>query len=392
VTRHASSIRVPISPASTPALQDCDNALTTAWPELNENSVAAWLEQLCSGQCALWLMRSGDFLHGDLETPLCEHYIAAGAICRLSTNCELVLAAARSSFLRLSGQQREIELDLRFWVDEAEKLPSLRPKPYVRGLDHLVFVGIDAASSILADLHSRRVIGRFSAAVAKDSTYWKAVIFPVLMSVVAGSVGIVELHASCVAVHHCGLALIGSGRSGKSTLAMALAQLGFSFVSDDRTFCSLHAQGLSAYGLPRPLKLREDAAPWFQESCKHESMSVQNGERVFYCEPNRIFGRESSFCCRPRLLLFLERQQPLGFCLTRMESSEARSRITADLLREHPAALDQQHQVLDALLDLPCWRLQYNGRPQVIAQQIVRALGDHFQLNNSLLQCQCATT
>jgi hypothetical protein len=262
----------------------------------------------------------------------------------------------------------------------------------VRGLDHLVFVGIDAASSILADLHTRRVIGRFSAALANDSTYWKTVIFPVLMSVVAGSLGIVELHASCVAMNHCGLALIGAGRAGKSTLAMAMTELGFSFVSDDRIFCSLKGQALSAYGLPRPLKLREDAAPWFEEFRDRDPLPVQNGERLFYCEPNRIFGRESSLFCRPHLLIFLERQQHAGFCLTRMESGEARSRMAVDLLQEDPPALDQQRQVLDALLRLPCWRLQYNGRPQVIAQQMVRALSDHNELNDSLLQCQCATT
>jgi hypothetical protein len=335
-------------------------------------------------------MRSGDFLHGEVETPLREHYVAAGAICRLSTNCEQLLAAARSSFLPLAGHCDEIELDLRFWVDEAEKALSPRLKPYVRGLDHLVFVGIDAASSILADLHTRRVIGRFSAALAKDSTYWRTVIFPVLMSVVAGSVGILELHSSCVAINNCGVALIGSGRSGKSTLAMALTELGFSFLSDDRTFCSLKGQALLAYGLPRPLKLREAAAAWFEEFRNREPSALQNGERVFYCEPNRIFDREGSLFCRPRLLLFLERQQHSGFCLTRMESRQARSRIVVDLLPEAPAALHRQNQVLDALLRLPCWRLQYNGPPQLIAEQIVRATSDHYELNNSLLHCQSA--
>src|SRR5437879_5592360 len=156
---------VPISPGTTPDLQVCDNALTTAWPGLNENFLRDGWNNFARTSVRLWPMRSGDFLHGDVETPLREHYLAAGAICRLSTNCEQILSAARSSFLPVVGQHAEIELDLRFWVDDAEQAPSIRPQPYVRGLDHLVFVGIDAASSILADLHTRRVIGRFSAAL-----------------------------------------------------------------------------------------------------------------------------------------------------------------------------------------------------------------------------------
>ena len=73
-----------------------------------------------------------------------------------------------------------------------------------------------------------------------------------------------------------------------------------------------------------------------------------------------------------------------------MESGHAKSRIAVDLLPEIPAALNQQHRVLDALLGLPCWRLQYNGRPQVIAEHIIGALSDFYEVNGSMLQCERA--
>jgi hypothetical protein len=337
-------------------------------------------------------MGSGDFLHGDVDLFLREYYVAAGAVCCLFTNCEDVLLAARSTFLRLSTKPDNVAFELRLWVDDSLAQESPWPNPYVRGLDHLVFVGLNARSSMLVDLHRKSVIGRFSAAMAKDSAHWSSVIFPVLMSVLAGSLGLVELHASCVAIDGCSLLLIGSSRSGKSSLALALTQAGFSFVSDDRIFCSLKDHTLCAYGLPRPLKLRPDAPMWFEHFLDQQPNAVQNGERVFHCEPNRLFSRQPSLFSQPRMLLFLDRRRDAGFRLTRMDPIDARSRIQADLLPEYSTAIQAQQRVLDAVMDLPCWHVQYSEAPQLVAQEIVNAFPTHFNSSNSLITCQSATT
>jgi hypothetical protein len=323
-------------------------------------------------------MHRQDFLHKDAETRLCEHYMAAGALCSLSTNSERLLEAARDTFLRVESSQAPVDFSLRFWIDGTGTPPHCWPKPYVRGLDHLVFAGFDAQSSVLADLRTRRVIGRFSAAMANDSQHWKTIIFPMLLSIMAGSVGIVELHASCVTKEEeearrkdggkdkAGLILSGPSRSGKSTLAKALTEVGFGFLSDDRTFCSLTQGKLQAWGLPRPLKLRRDAALWFEEFRDREPTDVQNGERVFHYEPQQKMVSK----CEPRLLVFLERQERPGFSMTLTNKSEARSRLEEDLLAETPETVRKQKDVLDKLLSLPCCLLQYGGRPQEIALQL----------------------
>ena len=181
------------------------------------------------------------------------------------------------------------------------------PKPYLRGLDDMVFAGFDARSSLLADLAARNVIGRFSAAMARDTKYWRSTIFPMLLSIIAGSVGIVELHASCVATEEQGLIFIGPSRSGKSTIAMALVNAGFRLLSDDRVFCSLHDGKPLAYGLPRPLKLRRDAGAWFEEWKDREPTDVQNGENVFFWNSDRAEGQGAPRPCIPQALIFLER-------------------------------------------------------------------------------------
>ena len=107
-------------------------------------------------------MSTRGFLHKHVETPLCEHYVAVGALCSLTTNSEDVLEAARMTFLPVSSPQASVDFSLRFWVDDADTAGPTWPRPYARGLGHLVFAGFDTRSSLLANLRTRRVIGRFS--------------------------------------------------------------------------------------------------------------------------------------------------------------------------------------------------------------------------------------
>jgi hypothetical protein len=228
---------------------------------------------------------------------------------------------------------------------------------------------------MLADLPGRHVIGRFSAPIGNDRSYWKTVVFPMLLTITGASVGIVELHCSSVAKQQNGLLLVGAGRSGKSTLAVALAQEGFGFLSDDRTFCSWKKGKLSAWGLATTLKLRSDAGKHFRELQAEQPEYLPNGERGFRLEPELALGLERVRCCEPRLLVFLERSEVSGLCLTELSSEEARARLEEDLMAELPDAAAAQTQVIGMLAELPGCLLQYGGPPQVVAKK----LAQHFE-------------
>jgi hypothetical protein len=315
-------------------------------------------------------MSAGDFLCQNAATPLCEFYAAAGAVYSLSTNCETLLEAARESFLPIEDPPRAVDFSVRFWVDYSNSVLPAWPKPYVRGLNHLVFAGFDSASSMLADLRARRVIGRFSAAIGDDRSYWKTVVFPVLLTITGASIGIVELHSSCVAQQQSGLLLAGAGRSGKSTLSLALAQEGFGFLSDDRTFCSWQKGKLSAWGLATTLKLRGDAGNHFSELKDKPAIDLPNGETGFRLEPEFALGLKRIRGCQPRLLVFLERRENPQFRLTELSSEEARARLEQDLMAEIPDMAAQQMDVVGKLVELPCCLLQYGGRPQIVAEKL----------------------
>lgn len=320
-------------------------------------------------------MSKGDFLCGNASTPLRRHYSVAGAVCCLSTNSELLHEAARESFLPIDSSRASAEFSVRFWIDNSNGTALPLTKPYVRGLDHLVFAGFDARSSLLADLRSRRVIGRFSGETAADRAFWKTVVFPILLTILSGSLGAVELHCSCVAQRENGLLLVGPGRAGKSTLAAALGQAGFGFVSDDRTFCSSQGGKLSAWGMPAVLKLRSDAGTFFKQLRSKKPMLLPSGESGFRLDPETELGITRTAHCEPRMLVFLERICGSRFRVVNVSSNEAAARLEEDLLVELPETAARQMEVLGKLAQLPCRLLQYGGEPAEVAGE----LASHFQ-------------
>lgn len=319
-------------------------------------------------------IHSRDFLHKCADTPLFESFLVCGGLCRLSTNSGHLLAAAGRTFSTIeTGDGSDIAgrsfFSLRVWVDERDLGQRPWPKPYVRGLDHLVYLGLDLKSSLLIDLATCRVIGRVSSGMASDCEYWRTTIFPMLMSILAGSIGLIELHASCVATGNKGIVLLGPGKSGKSTLAHSFFNLGFRVLSDDRVFCSVHDNKLRAYGLSRPIKLRQDSGRWFEELQFQQPGNVQNGEPVFLIEP----GSHCPQPCEPRAIVSIERFGG-GCSILPIKASEMRGHIESELLSEMPEIMAMQEQVMDRLLEVPCWHLRHNTHPDVTAKYLTTFL------------------
>jgi len=319
-----------------------------------------------------------DFLHKNAETPLCDYYMAAGAVCRVLTNSEDLLAAARDSFLPVEPPPASIDLSIRFWVDHSDRALPPWPKPYVRGLDHLVFAGFDLGSSLLASLQTRHVIGRFSPAMAADAPYWRTVIFPMMMTIVGASVGVAELHCACVAKDQRGLLLVGPSGSGKSTLALALTKIGFGLLSDDRTFCSVKSGEVRSWGMLTRIKLRPEAAVWFQELGRERPTTSHGGEPALWLHPEDQLNLKRVRLCEPRCLIFLERQQLRQFRMTRMSSNEAVRRLNDDLIAESPEAASTRSGTIARLVESPIWLLRYGGEPHAVARNILEHIAKDF--------------
>jgi hypothetical protein len=312
----------------------------------------------------------------EAETPLRQRYVVGGAVCEVSTNSTLLLAAVSESFLPLDATPEPVDCSLRIWADDNHNGQPPWPKPYARGIGHLVFVAFDPSSSMVLDLHRRRVSGRFSAAFVADKSYLRAVVFPMMLSILGASLGVVELHSACVVKDAKGMLLIGPSGSGKSTLSVALARREFGFLSDDRVYCSRANGGLVLFGVHSQLKLRRDAGTWFGELQDHEPAESHKGEAVFKFSPETILGLTRVARCEPSCLVLLERTDEPSAAISRISSERVAGFLRQELIAEFADTLHQSFAIIDALTQLPCWLLRHGKHPDAVAEE----LADHFSI------------
>ena len=325
-------------------------------------------------------MTTTDFLKREAHTPLCGTFVVAGAVAEIRTNSESILTIAEQCFPRMTERPSVCELRMRLWVDPEGISRAPWPLPYFRGLGHLIFGGFDSQSSVIIDLKSRRISGRFSPAMAADDHYWKRVIFPRLITGIGSAIGVVELHCACLSWNGRGLVLFGAPGAGKSTLALALALQGFSLLSEDWTYFSRSNRDLAAWGLPSGVKLLPDAVRHFPELANFETSIGLNGEEAYQTLPERDFGISLERCCRPKWLVLLDRGGEPAFDISMLSAADAAEILCRDLLPQSAKVLCQQERMVQGLVANGCWRLRYGGH----AQDIASALASYCLTNSEL--------
>lgn len=308
----------------------------------------------------------------------CRQYTIAGAICWLSTNSQAIHDALGESFGQVDESVSTPDLTMGFWVDSAPRNVGAWPKPYFRGLDHLVFARFDSDSEVLIDLGQRRVIGRLSPEIASNQAYFTRVVFPAIFGIISETVRITPLHCACVAQNGSAVLLAGDSGSGKSTLSLALAQSGLAFLSDDWTYLSRRETRVLAWSLSDSLKLLPDALNHFPELARIDPMISLNGELAYELEAERVFGIRRCACAEPRCLIFLERNGTQKSSLIEMSSVEAAARLEQNL-EELPAAICEARDFLvktiRILAQVPCWKLRFGGEaPQTVARSVLEFL------------------
>jgi hypothetical protein len=312
----------------------------------------------------------GDFLRKNARTPYLKNFAGAGTTYRVRTNSRSILGALSMTFSSLSTPSSRPAFGMRFWVDLKSESAPPWPRPYIRGWEDLIYASFAPGNFGLIDLHSRRIVARFSPEMASDTRHWNGVILPMLMSIIAARIGAVELHSACVAIGKRGLLLSGPACSGKSTLALALASLGCGFLCDDRILCWREGRELKAWTPLTDLKLRSESIGWFSDLHGRQSTGMEKPEAVRFI-PESLPGITRLRDCEPCALVFLERNPSVQFEMTTISSKEAETRLAADLLSESVRLRERQATLIASVATIPCYRLRYQGDPWSVANFIL---------------------
>ena len=89
-------------------------------------------------------MGTPDFLEKDAETPHVENYLAAGIRMSVATNFPDCIQIVAEAFAKAGAGPMPVGVQVRLWVDPPGQTKPPWPKPFFRGLGHLVFAGFDA--------------------------------------------------------------------------------------------------------------------------------------------------------------------------------------------------------------------------------------------------------
>lgn len=313
---------------------------------------------------------AGDFLKRDAETSLRGSYAAAGLRLDIETNSRAILGAAGRLFPH-EPRGSEPCVRLRLWVDAAAGGEGPLA-PWFRGSGSLVFSGFSSRSALLLNVDSRRGIGRFSPAIAKDEAFWRRTFFPSLLATAAPAAGLPVVHAACAARDGMGVLLAGPSGSGKSTLSLALAQAGFDFLSDDRTLCALQGGSLRARGLSPEIKIAPAMLAGFGIEDLPERRASWKGSVVSRMDASDIPSIRLAGECEPRWIVFLERTEDREVRIDPVGPQEAAERLARDLHRTGDDAAARCLETVAGLSRLSCWKMRCGLSPAAA----VRALKD----------------
>jgi hypothetical protein len=296
----------------------------------------------------------------------------AGSSCSLRTN-SLELASTLCSWCRGRKEHNAAGFSLRVVVSQAKD--DRATPPHFRGLDHIVIATFGGSNVFMFDLFRREISATVSAETARTASFWADTLFPIAVGVLGPAIGILPLHAACLEVSGNGILIAGASGVGKSTLAVALAQIGPNYLSDDWTYIGNDRHGLLAHGVGASAKLLPDAIQHFPELARFQLSVALNGELAYLLSASEAFPAKSVRSCVPRWFVFLERTSGSGCEISPIPAEQTRCYVDSSvepLPSTLGAAALNRKKIIARLARLPSWRLRYGGTPQFAAQELSR--------------------
>jgi hypothetical protein len=311
-----------------------------------------------------------------------QYVMFAGKRLLVRSNSLAILGHATSFF-----SQQNVEINSPCHVAELKLMLRDRncgefdDAPWFRGRGYFALARFTSADSVWFNLRTRRAFGMFSSAMVADDARWSKDILPAVVGILAPAINVVPVHAACLAKGDCGILLAGPSGTGKSTLAITLAQLGYDYLADEWTYLAEGVTGIDAWSIPVPVKLLADAINYFAELANFSFTQSLNGEVAYEVSPEVCFGLPRRNHCRVKYIALLERCNEPGCFISLIDSTTAIDHLLADIepLTE-PLAADYRAQVklLQKLSDVVCLRVSFNSSPGKVARQIDTALAERL--------------
>ena len=266
-----------------------------------------------------------DPLQFELDLPLRAELYPLGFPLRLETNSAEVITAAAESWGVFRPAFDRAPLSIRVAVT-GEAGGEQPPDPNWSGQHHLMAIVSDSRHYAVCDFEKGFAFCRLTRAAAARRAWIR---FHYLETIAYSTLAVLYLapvHAACVARGEFGVLLAGASGAGKSSLALACARGGWTFLSDDASFVERGGDGLTVIGKPHQIRFRESAVELFPEMRRLLARLRPNGRTAIEVRTADLPGVLTASQCRAAAVVFLDRRGDGAARITEIDPEEALAR------------------------------------------------------------------
>jgi len=198
------------------------------------------------------------------ELPLRATLYPVGFPLEIVTNSEEVIEAARESWGAFRKSFSTPAIRLRIGVLDGNS-EECSPIPLCRAQRNLLINVADAENFTVCDLHQGFAFGWVTRATAKNRAFLRYYFLEGTVWCLQQDMYLTPIHGACVQLGERGVLLCGDSGAGKSSLALACALRGWTFLSDDSSSLVRGRKDLIVVGNPYQMRFRESALSLFPE-------------------------------------------------------------------------------------------------------------------------------
>jgi hypothetical protein len=323
------------------------------------------------------LMQRADLAHRAEFYPL-------GFPLRLATNSPAVLDAAAKTWSEWTPMFDRPPLEMRVIVHLDGPVPA--SEPVYRAQGHTLTITADRANFGTCDLERGYLFSCVTPAVAGD-IYFRNHLLETMVYLTLDYLYITIVHAGCVARNGRGVLLCGDAGAGKSCLAYACVQRGWTLLSDDFSAILRKPESRLVIGKPERMRFRPEAFQLFPELASRRGQITPYGKHMFDLRTGDLPHTRTAHRCRAERIVFLDRRVSGRAELIPMYPEEALRRFEYDARYWDPPVFDQQRQTLRALLSRGVDVLRYSDFDGAIP--ILESLVDEKTASDCITSVRC---
>ncbi|CAN5623415.1 hypothetical protein BH23CHL2_BH23CHL2_06250 [soil metagenome] len=293
---------------------------------------------------------------------------ALGMLVTIETNDPRVERVARQSFgERPCGRDLEPGLRLRLLVHDVPEEPSWTPaQPVLRGQGDYFYAAASRASVVAGDCRTGFAFGFISNRQADHEEHLRSTMLQSPILWMATSRSLSTIHCAVVVKHGKSVILRGKPNAGKTTLAYAALQQGFSLLCEDVAFAWKSADGIELRGLPWLLYLKPDAVRFFPELNELEPLERYNREQKILIHTGEWFPEQTIQAAPLGPTVFVERSPTGTNTLHRIGREEALKRFEETRIAVERGTA-QGVDIWGAMLNYPAYRFEVGPDPLAAA-------------------------